>query len=125
MDGVSGETSEEAGGEVTAVVARRDSRLRTAGFTDASKPELTREVRYNWKATSERKSGEPGSYPCNAILYMWFSGRRIEWDVQIRTCAPISSRPNHNQPYSLFESKLQRERFASEDYEAKHLHLLR
>lgn len=62
MDCVSDETSEAAGVEAAVVVARRDSRLRTAGFTDASRPVLTREVRYSWKAISDRRSGELESY---------------------------------------------------------------
>jgi|SRR5882762_2046012 hypothetical protein len=60
------------------VDARRDSRLRTAALTESERPVLTRAARYNWNATSERNSGEPGS--CNnkktSILNMKYAGMR-------------------------------------------------
>ena len=42
--------------------ASKDSRLRTAGVMDASRPVLTSEVQYSWNATSECKTGECGSF---------------------------------------------------------------
>lgn len=51
-----------AGVDSTTVDARRDSLLRTAELTDDCRPVLTRDVRYNWKAASERNIGEVGSY---------------------------------------------------------------
>lgn len=89
IEGV-GEASDAVGVGATTVDERRDSRLRTAGFMDDSRPVLTREVRYSWKATSERRRGEVGSYQTARILLVTcITDSEREINTQIHTSFPI------------------------------------